>query len=132
MIDEKINNSLKELEQSLLSIETARKQVQETVNSYEDLKSSTVEYTRNLGNISTRIQELVNIIGKDYSQRIDDFERDREIIRVASNAATEKLSKATDSFKDSLSDIQARLKYNLIINAILLVAISVILFFLLK
>lgn len=132
MIDEKINNSLKELEQSLSSIEAARKQVQETVDSYEDLKSTTAEYVRKLGNISTRIQELVNIIGKDYSQKIEDFERDREIIRVASNAATEKLSKATDSFKDSLSDIQARLKYSLIINAILLVAISVILFFLLK
>ena len=132
MIDEKINNSLKELEQSLSSIEAARKQVQETVDSYEDLKSTTAEYVRKLGNISTRIQELVNIIGKDYSQKIEDFERDREIIRYASNAATEKLSKATDSFKDSLSDIQAKLKYSLIINAILLVAISVLIFFLLK
>ena len=37
MIEEKINNSLKELEEGLKDIESARKQVEKTVSSYDGL-----------------------------------------------------------------------------------------------
>ena len=37
MIEEKINNSLKELEQGLREIESARKQVEKTVSSFVGL-----------------------------------------------------------------------------------------------
>ena len=67
MIDEKINNSLRELEQGLKSMESARKQVEKTVNSYDGLNSTTAEYVSKLGTITTKIQELVDTIGKDYS-----------------------------------------------------------------
>ena len=132
MIDEKINNSLRELEQGLKSMESARKQVEKTVNSYDGLNSTTAEYVSKLGTITTKIQELVDTIGKDYSQKVKVFEKDRETVINASTAATEKLSNASEEFKGSLVDIQTKLKYSLIANAVSLVAIAAIIFLLVR
>lgn len=132
MIDEKINNSLRELEQGLKSMESARQQVEKTVSSYDGLNLTTAEYVSKLSNITTKVQELIDAIGQDYSQKVKMFEKDRETIINASNAATDKLSNASDEFKNSLVQIQTKLKYSLIVNVVLLVAISVVLFFLLK
>ena len=132
MIDEKINNSLKELEQGLKSIESARKQVEKTVNSYDGLNSTTAEYVSKLGTITTKIQELVDTIGKDYSQKVKAFEKDRETVINAATAATKKLSNATEEYKDSLVEIQTKLKYSLIVNAVSLAVIAAILFLVLK
>lgn len=132
MIDEKINNSLRELEQGLKSMESARKQVEKTVNSYDGLNSTTAEYVSKLGTITTKIQELVDSIGKDYSQKVKAFEKDRETVINASTAATEKLSNTAEEFKDSLVEIQTKLKYSLIVNVISLAVIAAILFLVLK
>lgn len=132
MIDAKINNSLRELEQGLQNIESARKQVEKTVNSYDGLNATTADYVNKLSIITTKINELVDIIGKDYDQKVKAFEKDRESVIRTSNAATEKLSNATEEFKESLSEIQAKLKYCLIVNAVSLVAIGTIVFLLLK
>lgn len=132
MIDEKINNSLRELEQGLKSMESARKQVEKTVNSYDGLNSTTAEYVSKLGTITTKIQELVDTIGKDYSQKVKAFEKDRETVINASTAATEKLSKASEEFKDSLVDVQTKLKYSLILNVVSLVVIGIIVYLLSK
>ena len=132
MIDEKINNSLRELEQGLKNMESARKQVEKTVNSYDGLNSTTAEYVSKLSTITIKIQELVDAIGKDYSQKVKAFEKDRETVINASTAATEKLSNTTEEYKDSLVEIQTKLKYSLIVNAVSLAAIAAILFFLLK
>ena len=132
MIDEKINNSLRELEQGLKDLESARKQVEKTVNSYDGLNATTADYVSKLGTITTRIQELVDAIGKDYSQKVKAFEEDREKVINASAAATEKLSNATEEFKNSLDEIRSKLKYSLIINAVSFVAIAAILLLFLK
>lgn len=132
MIDEKINKTLKELEQGLKDVESARKQVERTVSSFSNLNTTTLDYVNKLGTITTKVQELVDNVGKDYAQKVKDFEKDREVVIKSSNTATEKLSNATEVFKDSLVEIQTKLKYSLIVNVVLLVAISVGLFFLLK
>ena len=132
MIDEKINNSLRELEQGLKSMESARKQVEKTVNSYDGLNSTTAEYVSKLGTITTKIQELVDTIGKDYSQKVKAFEKDRETVINASTAATEKLSKASEEFKDSLVDVQTKLNISLILNVVSLVVIGIIVYLLSK
>lgn len=132
MIDAKINNSLRELEQGLQNIESARKQVERTVNSYDGLNATTADYVNKLSIITTKINELVVIIGKDYDQKVKAFEKDRDSVIRASNTATDKLSNATEEFKDSLFEIQAKLKYNLIVNAVSLIAIAAIAFLLLK
>ena len=79
-----------------------------------------------------RVEDLVDSIGKDYDQKVKAFEKDRETVIKASNAATEKLSNATEEFKESLFEIQTKLKYSLIVNAVSLVAIAAIAFMLIK
>lgn len=132
MIDEKINKTLKELEQGLKDVESARKQVERTVSSFSNLNTTTSEYVSKLGTITTKILELVGYVGKDYAQKVKDFENDREAVIKSSNTATEKLSNATEEFKESLFEIQTKLKYSLIVNAVSLVVIGAILFLLMK
>lgn len=132
MIDEKINNSLRELEQGLKNVESARKQVEKTVSSYDGLNKTTAEYVTQLGVITTKVKELVDSIGKDYDQKVKAFEKDRDIVIKASNAATEKLSNATEEFKELLFEIQTKLKFSLIVDVVSLVAIAAIVFLVLK
>jgi chromosome segregation ATPase len=132
MIDEKINKALTELETNLKNLESAREQVEITVSSYNGLNSTTAKYVNELGTITTKIQNIVDTIGKDYSKNIKAFEDDRQAIINAATAATEKLSNATEEFKDSLVKIQTKLKYSLIVNAFSFIALAAILFFLLK
>ena len=79
MIDERISKTLSELETSLRSVESARKQVEKTVNSYDGLKSTTAEYVSELGNVTTNVKELVDSVGKDYTQKVKTFEKDRNL-----------------------------------------------------
>lgn len=132
MIEEKINNSLKALEKELKDIESARKQVEMTVNSYDGFNKTTRDYVIKLGNIANKIQEIVDTIGKDYDQKVLDFEKERETIVKTATSASEKLSNATEEFKVSLFELKTKLKYSLILNALTLVAIIVIVIFLLK
>lgn len=130
-----INDLMKSLERMksvLTDIQSAQQQVEKTVNSYDGLNSTTAEYVNKLGTITTKIQELVDAIGKDYSLKVKAFEKDRETVINASTTATERLSNATEEFKDSLVEIQTKLKYSLIVNAVSLAAIVVIIFFVLK
>lgn len=124
--------SLERMKSVLTDIQSAKQQVEKTVNSYDGLNSTTAEYVSKLSTITTKIQELVDTIGKDYSQKVKAFEKDRESVVNASTAAAEKLSNATEEFKDSLVEIQTKLKYCLIGNAISFVGICIILFLLLK
>ncbi len=124
--------SLERMKSVLTDIQSAKQQVEKTVNSYDGLNSTTSEYVSKLGTITTMIQVVVDAIGKDYSQKVKAFEKDRETVIKASNAATEKLSNATEEFKVSLFEIQTKLKYSLIVNAVSLVAIAAIVFLLLK
>lgn len=132
MIDERINKALNELEANLNNLQSAREQVEKTVNSYDSLNSITADYVSNLGTITTKIQELVDTIGKDYSQKVEAFEKDRDAVIIASTTVTEKLSNVTEKFKDSLVEIQTKLKYSLIVNAVSLAIIAAILFLVLK
>lgn len=124
MIDEKINKTLKELEQGLKDVESARKQVERTVSSFSNLNTTTLDYVSKLGTITTKVQELVDNVGKDYAQKVSNFERDRDKILKSTQAATEKLSSAIDGFNDSLYGIENRLRYSIVINVLSFVAIG--------
>ena len=132
MIEDKINNSLRELEQGLKNVESARKQVEKTVNSYNGLNKTTAEYVSQLGVITTKVKELVDGIGNDYNLKVKAFEKDRDAVIKASIEVTDKLSDATEDFKNSLFEINKKLKYGLIVNVVTLVAIAVTVFLLLK
>ena len=82
--------------------------------------------------VDPKIQEIVDTIGKDYSQKVKAFEEDRETVINASTAATEKLFKASEEFKDSLVDVQTKLNISLILNVVSLVVIGIIVYLLSK
>ena len=124
MIDQRINDSLKELEQGLKNIDSARKQVEKTINSYDGLHNSTSEYVTQLGKLTTKIKELVAAIGTDYNQKVAAFEKDRKSVIDSANSASQKLSEATDSFRNSLNKVESRLNYSLAINFVLAIILG--------
>lgn len=129
MIDQKINNSLRELEQSLKNIDSARKQVEKTISSYDGLQKSTSEYVAQLGILTTKMKEVIKTIGEDYNQKIANLEKECKTIIESANSASQNLSDATDSFSNSLNKIESKLKYSLIINVILAIALGGLIIF---
>lgn len=129
MIDQKINNSLRELEQSLKNIDSARKQVEKTISSYDGWQKSTSEYVAQLGNLTTKMKEVIKTIGEDYNQKIANLEKECKTIIESANSASQNLSDATDSFSNSLNKIESKLKYSLIINIILAIALGGLIIF---
>lgn len=129
MIDQRINDSLKELEQGLKNIDSARKQVERTINSYDGLHNSTSEYVAQLRELTAKVKELVTAIGTDYNQKVAAFDKDRKAVMDSANSASQKLSEATDSFGKSLTKIESKLNYSLIINIVLAIALGGVIFF---
>lgn len=128
MIDQRINDSLKELEQGLKNIDSARKQVEKTVNSFDSLNGSTSEYVSQLGTLTSKVKGLIAAIETDYNQKTAAFEKDRRSIIESVNSASHELADATEAYANSLNKIDAKLKYSMIINAILFVILGVVVF----
>ena len=80
MIDQRINDSLKELEQGLKNIDSARKQVENTVKSFDGLNGSTSEYVSQLGTLTSEVKGLIAAIETDYNHKTAAFEKDRKSI----------------------------------------------------
>lgn len=126
MIDQRINDSLKELEQGLRELDSARKQVEKTVNSYDGLHSSTSDYVSQLGVITTNIRSLISTIQVDYANKVSEYEKDRTAILEATNAAIDKLTETTEIFKHSLRTSKILLVCSVIINILSLIAIGML------
>ena len=94
---------------------------------YYSRKDKTIKFTD-----KTIYQYLVDNVGKDYAQKVSNFERDRDKILKSTQAATEKLSSAIDGFNDSLYGIENRLRYSIIINVLSFVSIGGLIFLLLN
>ena len=128
MIDQRINDSLKELEQSLKNLDSARKQVEKTMESYDGLHDSVSEYVAQLEKITTKVEELIALVGTDYKQKVEEFDKDCKSIIESANSASQKLTEATEVFANSLNKIDTKLKYSMIVNAILFVVLGVVIF----
>lgn len=124
MIDQRINDSLKELEQSLKNLDSARKQVEKTIESYDGLHDSASEYVAQLKKITTKVEELIAAVGTDYKQKVEEFDKDRKSIIESAKSALQKLSEATDSFNNSLNKIEAKQNYSMIINIVLAIILG--------
>lgn len=124
MIDQRINDSLKELEQSLKKLDSARKQVEKTIESYDGLHDSASEYVAQLKKITTKVEELIAAVGTDYKQKVEEFDKDCKSIIESVKSASQKLSEATDSFNNSLNKIETKQNYSLIINVVLAVILG--------
>lgn len=121
MIDEKINTSLIEIERELQNISSARRQVDKTVASYEELKVATASYKDSLDQITKSLTDLVANFRTNYEE-----------IMKASSSAIKNLNEAADSVKkevgDKVSSFDNRLYIILAMNAIL-IAITIALHF---
>ena len=124
MIDQRINDYLMELEQSLKNLDSARKQVEKTIESYDGLHDSVSEYVAQLEKITTKVEELIVVVGTDYKQKVKGFDNDCKSIIESANSASQKLSEATDSFNNSLNKIEAKQNYSLIINVVLAIILG--------
>ena len=124
MIDQRINDSLKELEQSLKNLDSARKQVEKTIESYDGLHDSVSEYVAQLEKITTKVEELIVVVGTDYTQKVEEFDKDCKSIIESANSASQKLSEATDSFNNSLNTIEAKQNYSMMINIVLAIILG--------
>ena len=124
MIDQRINDSLKELEQSLKNLDSARKQVEKTIESYDGLHDSASEYVAQLKKITTKVEELIAAVGTDYKQKVADFDKNCKSIIESANSASQKLSEATDSFNNSLNTIEAKQNYSMMINIVLAIILG--------
>ena len=124
MIDQRINDSLKELEQSLKNLDSARTQVEKTMESYDGLHDSASEYVAQLKKITTKVEELIAAVGTDYKQKVEEFDKDCKSIIESANSASQKLSEATESFNNSLNKIDAKQNYCMIINIVLAIILG--------
>lgn len=133
MIDERINKSLTELEKQLKDVEAARKQVQNTINAFDGLKSTTLEYVTSLSAIKLKLNEIVKLVAEDYTNKVKDFEKDREAIVNKTTEVTEKLDNRTDevskSFELSVKSAQTQILISVIINVISMLLVGYMAFF---
>lgn len=134
MIDERINKSLNELEDQLKEIESARKQVETIANSYNGLNSTTSNYVLSLNAIKNRLDEIVRLVGADYQNKVNEFEKEHAAIVKASTDILSKIDmkidEITEAFSANVKSIQSKLICSLILNLILI--ITFIAFFLSK
>lgn len=113
MIDEKINQLLKEIERELQSLDSARKQVESTVAAYAGLSDSTSSYVLSLNRITNEVQELIKLIGKDYTERTKNFQAQQKeigdqagrVLNAVENASMNVASKV----EETISSMQKKL-----------------------
>jgi|GEM_PF-479178 len=133
MIDNKINKTLSELEDGLRNIESARRQVEKTVNSYRELKEVTIEYVNSLSSIDKNLKELVHVIGEDYKDKSEAFEKDCENISESCHSLISAINNSVEDIKNDISShidkIHRKFTYVLICNAIIFLTMIVLCLF---
>lgn len=100
MIDEKINEALAELAQSLKDLDSARRQVDSTVKAYGQLSEATTEYAANMASVQKSIEKLVATIGDNYHGDVNRLKAKSEIVIASCKA---KLDQAATTFADSVA-----------------------------
>lgn len=129
MIDERIEKSLREIELQLQSLESARKQVEKTVNSFDGLKSTTQDYVNSLTPIQNKLGAIVEQIGQDYLAQMNELGKDREKIIETCHIAVEGLEIATHAAEKRIaSNIRSFQKILLIIIGLNVLSIAGIVF----
>lgn len=132
MIDEKINKTLSELEANLRNVESARKQVESTVNSYEGIKAVTANYVKNLSSIENNLHALITAIGADYEKNTDSLQRDCKEITTSCNSLISKINDAVENINGKVSSqidkIHKKFMYVIICSVIVWVTMLMLFF----
>ena len=134
MIDEKINKTLSELEANLRNVESARKQVESTVNSYEGIKAVTANYVKNLSSIENNLHALITAIGADYEKNTDSFQRDCKEITTSCNSLISKINDAVENINGKVSSQIDKIhkKFMYVICSVIVLVTMLMLFFISK
>lgn len=114
MIDDRINTALRELEQELRNIDSARSQVVKTVNSFNGLSNTTKEYIDQLAAIMRKLKDLSELVEHDFDNKSTALVGVMENINAA-------VSKITTDFSENVKSVQKKLHYTLIMNVVIAV-----------
>jgi uncharacterized coiled-coil DUF342 family protein len=132
MIDEKINQTLKELELGLKDLDSARKQVEKTVKSYDGLTEKTETYVNSLSAVKDKLEQLVELLGKDYKAKNLEFKSDCSKIISSCESAVEKYNNTVEDIRKTyITNIYKNFKILFIFNAVntvILVVIAILYF----
>lgn len=130
MIDDKINESLKEIERELQNIASARNQVDSTVASYNALRNATSSYVTSMNNIKEEVAKLVKAVGDDYKDITNDFKKQQNEIHTMTKSSLESISEASsqvqNSVANSIKSLQTKLTVCLALNVITILVIVVL------
>lgn len=133
MIDERINKTLVELERQLKEVDSAKKQVERTVDAYDGLKKTTKDYSNSLENIQSTLNEIVKLVGEDYSNKVKIFEEEIVKIQTLAKESIETTNKAAISVTDSVSKVikstQTKLTISIVISLITMATVLIVQFF---
>lgn len=133
MIDEKINKTLTEMEANLAKVESARKQVESTVGSFNGLQAKTSEYVNSLTDVNKNLKDVLKLVGEDYKQMVNSFKNDRESIMEACNSAISTVNNAAESVQhnveENISNMQKRFTLVIILNIVILITVVALAFF---
>lgn len=102
MIDERINKSLTEIETQLRNLESARVQVDKTVNAFDELNSTTKDYVSSLNEIYSKLADLINLVGEDYTKNVSEFKKDRAEIINSTNNLLERIDNTANDVKKEI------------------------------
>lgn len=102
MIDERINKSLTEIETQLRNLESARVQVDKTVNAFDELNSTTKDYVSSLNEIHSKLADLINLVGEDYTKNVSEFKKDRAEIINSTNNLLERIDNTANDVKKEI------------------------------
>lgn len=127
MIDDKINKALTELEANLRNVRSANDQVNNTVNAYKALATSTTAYAESLSEVKDSVEKLVKAIGNDYGKKVSEFDKDRNQIVASCNQVIADVNRtiqdAKQSFDDNIKHIHNKFAYVIVLNGIILLSI---------
>lgn len=132
MIDEKINKTLSELEANLRNIESARKQVESTINSYDGLKTETANYVKTLSAIKDNLNLLISAIGEDYENNTKSFRGDCKAITDSCNSLISKIDNSIEETKSEVfsqfEKFNKKFTYAITCNVIIWITLLVLFF----
>ena len=99
-----INTSLERLEQSLKDIQSAKQQVEKTVETSDKLQGVVSKYVSSLDTLLKGVQDWVKEISSFQSSNITDLEKTIEKVRKSCDKVIENFTTSTNKLSDDLKE----------------------------
>lgn len=103
MNSQEILKSLSNLEQKLQSIETARQQVERTVNAYDGARTQLVKLTQDMSSVSQEMNKVISLISSNQEALSGELSKKTDGLFKDIHAQIEKLNKEATTIKQNFS-----------------------------